>query len=461
MRKKKGYLVMKFNRFFMLIYVLLFFASSLTLTSCTNSDTSDEEEDTSDAYYEVEVDDPSYYEKFKGKNITINVYNWGEYISNGSEGSLDVIGAFEKISGIDVNYTNYATNEDMYAKFKSGTTSVYDVVIPSDYMINKMIEEDMLEEKNYDNIPNYKYIDEKFKTPDYDNSGVNNTAKYSVPYTWGTVGIIYNTEHVLEEEASTWDVLWNPKFKGQILMFSNSKDAFAIGLKKLNYSMNTTDVDQIEEATDILREQKQYVQTYVMDQIFDKMQLEEAWVAPYYAGDAITMIENAAINDVELAFTMPQEGTNIFIDAMCIPKGSRNKEAAEAFINFMCEVEVMAANGEYIYYSTPSTAAKELILENMDSYIADGDMTEEDKQRYLDISYPDNEQLSRCESFINLPKDTNELIIRNWSDIIIGIDEDTWWNKAILPVSIIIALGLCILIILLRYRKVQKKRARY
>ncbi len=444
------------KRFSTFIFALMLSFSSLSLWSCSDSSESEEGEDTSGAYYDVEVDDISYYEKFRDKNITINVYNWGEYISNGSEESLDVIGAFEKISGINVNYTNYATNEDMYAKFKSGATSVYDVVIPSDYMIDKMIEEDMLEEINYDNIPNYKYIDEEFKYPDYDNTGKNGTARFSVPYTWGTVGIIYNTKYVTKEEASTWNVLWNPKFSGEILMFSNSKDAFAIGLKKLGYSMNTTNVDEIEAATDLLREQKKYVQTYVMDQIFDKMQLEEAWVAPYYAGDAITMIENAAKNDVELAFAFPEEGTNLFIDAMCIPKGSKNKEAAEAFINFMCEVEVAAANGEYIFYSSPSTVAKEQILENMTEY-----MSEEEIESYLHISYPNDELIKQCESFINLPKDTNELIIRNWSDILIGIDEDTWWNKAILPVSIIIALGLCILIILLRYRKGQKKRAKY
>lgn len=444
------------KKFSTLIFALILIFSSLSFWSCSDSADLEEGEDTSGAYYDVEVDDISYYEKFRDRNITINVYNWGEYISNGSEESLDVIGAFEKISGINVNYTNFATNEDMYAKFKSGATSVYDVVIPSDYMIDKMIDEDMLEELNYDNIPNYKYIDEEFKYPDYDNTGENGTARYSVPYTWGTVGIIYNTKYVTEEEASTWDVLWNPKFAGEILMFSNSKDAFAIGLKKLGYSMNTTDVNEISEATDILRDQKKYVQTYVMDQIFDKMQLEEAWVAPYYAGDAITMIDNAAINDVELAFAFPKEGTNLFIDAMCIPKGSKNKEAAEAFINFMCEVEVAAANGEYIFYSSPSTIAKEQILENMTEY-----MSEEEINSYLQISYPNEQLIQQCESFINLPKDTNELIIRNWSDILIGIDEDTWWNKAILPVSIIIALGLCILIILLRYRKAQKKRAKY
>ena len=381
----------------------------------------------------ITVDDISYYEKFRDQGITLNVYNWGEYIADGSEGSLDVISEFEKISGIDVNYTNYATNEDMYAKFKAGSSSVYDIVIPSDYMIAKMIEEDMLEKLDFNNIPNIKYIADQYRYNSFDPNG-----EYSVPYTWGTVGIIYNKNYVTEEEASTWDVLWNEKFKGQILMFSNSKDAFAIALSKLGYSMNTENHDEINEAAALLREQKQYVQTYVMDQIFDKMQLEEAYVAPYYAGDAITMING----NENLAFAFPKESFNIFIDSICIPKGSANKEAAEAFINFLCETEIATANCDYIYYSTPHTEAKNFISEEM---------------KNSPIAYPDELTLERTESFVNLSKETNELVIRLWSDILIEADEDSWQNKAIVPVAIIIGLGLVILIILMRIRKAKKK----
>ncbi len=427
--------------------------SSVVITSCSS--------DMENATYDVMVDDISYYEKFRDRNIKINVYNWGEYISNGSDGSLDIIKAFEDISGIKVNYTTFATNEDLYAKFKSSNKTGYDVIIPSDYMIDKMIDEGMLAELNYDNIPNYKYIDDQFKKTEYDNSGVDGTARYSVPYTWGTVGIIYNKKWVTEEEASTWDVLWNPKFKNYILMFSNSKDAFAISLKRSGYNMNTTDPEEIEKAAEELRKQKPLVQTYVMDQIFDKMRLEEAWVAPYYAGDAITMIEDAAENGVELGFQVPKIGTNLFVDAMCIPKDSDNKEAAEAFINFLCEIDIMVANGEYIYYSIPSTVGKNATIQRLEEYVAEGDMTQEDVETYIAVSYPDEDILKNCDSFINLPKETNELIIRKWTDLLTGIDEDTWWNKAILPVSIILALGFCILIILLRYRKAQKKRAKY
>lgn len=442
------------KKFYTFIIASLFAISSISLWSCSdnNADGTDESADMTGAYYNVSIDDISYYEKFRDRNITINVYNWGEYISDGTEDSLDVVKAFEKISGINVNYNTFATNEDMYAKFKSGSTSVYDIVIPSDYMIGKMIDEGMLEKINFDNVPNFKYIDDSFKYLDFDP-----TNEYSVPYTWGVVGVVYNKKYVTEEEASTWDVLWNEKFKGEILMFSNSKDAFALALAKLGYSLNSTDKDEINEAAALLREQKPLVQTYVMDQVFDKMQLEEAWVAPYYAGDALTMIDNNS----NLAFAFPKEKSNIFTDSICIPKGSKNKEAAEAFINFMCEVEVMAANGEYIYYSTPSTAAKELILSNMESYVEDGDMTQEAVDNYIKVSYPSEDVVSRCEAYINLPQETNELTIRLWSDILLGIDEDSWWNKAILPVSIIIGLGFCILIILSRYRKAQKRRAKY
>ena len=405
--------------------------SLLSVSSCSKNES--EKEDFSNAVTEVTVRDSSYYEKFRDQKLSINVYNWGEYISNGSEGSLDVIAAFENISGINVNYTNYATNEDMYAKFKAGSGSVYDIVIPSDYMIAKMIKEDMLEKLDFDNIPNISYVDEQYRYPDFDKNG-----EYSVPYTWGTVGIIYNTKYVTEEEASTWDVLWNPKFKGEILMFSNSRDAFAIALAKLGYSLNTDNLGEIKEAGALLQEQKQYVQTYVMDQIFDKMQLEEAYVAPYYAGDAMTMIKR----NPSLAFAFPKESSNIFIDSICIPKGSENKEAAEAFINFLCEPEVAAANCEYICYSTPESAAKALLPEEM---------------RDSAIAYPPAETIARFESFVDLPSEANELMIRLWNDILVGTNDNGWQSGPLTIVTIIVGLALVILIILMKVRKNKKK----
>ncbi len=396
------------------------------LSSCAPSSTSDIAYD----YTEI-VEDLGYYEKFRDSDITLNVYNWGEYISDGTEGSLDVIAAFEEVSGISVNYTNYATNEDLYTKLKSGSTSVYDIIIPSDYMISKMISEDMLEELNFDNIPNFKYIDEAYRAPDFDPEG-----KFSVPYTWGTVGIVYNKDYVTEP-VDSWNVLWDEKYSGQILMFSNSRDAFAIALAKLGYSLNTEDPIEIEAAAEELRRQKPVVQTYVMDQVFDKMELVEAYVAPYYAGDAVTMIEKNA----SLAFAYPKETNNIFIDSICIPKGSKNKEAAEAFINFLCETEVAVANCEYICYSTPHTEAKNILTEDMEEW-------------QLAITYP--EDTTGMESFRNLSPETNENITRLWNDIRVT-NEDSWTNKNLVPVTIIIGLGLVILIILMRIRKARKK----
>lgn len=419
------------KRHLTVFFVLLSILSLLSVTSCSKNES--EKEDFSNAVTEVTVRDSSYYEKFRDQKLSINVYNWGEYISNGSEGSLDVIAAFENISGIKVNYTNYATNEDMYAKFKAGSGNVYDIVIPSDYMIAKMIKEDMLEKLDFDNIPNISYIDEQYRYPDFDKN-----CEYSVPYTWGTVGIIYNTKYVTEEEASTWDVLWNPKFKNEILMFSNSRDAFAIALAKLGYSLNTDNLGEIKEAGALLQEQKQYVQTYVMDQIFDKMQLEEAYVAPYYAGDAMTMIKR----NPSLAFAFPKESSNIFIDSICIPKGSENKEAAEAFINFLCEPEVAAANCEYICYSTPESAAKELLPDEM---------------KDSPIAYPDAETIARFESFVDLPSEANELMIRLWNDILIGTNDNGWQSGPLTIVTIIVGLALVILIILMKVRKNKKK----
>lgn len=419
------------KRHLTVFFVFLSILSLLSATSCSKNES--EKEDFSNAVTEVAVRDSSYYEKFRDQKLSINVYNWGEYISNGSEGSLDVIAAFENISGIKVNYTNYATNEDMYAKFKAGSGNVYDIVIPSDYMIAKMIKEDMLEKLDFDNIPNISYIDEQYRYPDFDKNG-----EYSVPYTWGTVGIIYNTKYVTEEEASTWDVLWNPKFKNEILMFSNSRDAFAIALAKLGYSLNTDNLGEIKEAGALLQKQKQYVQTYVMDQIFDKMQLEEAYVAPYYAGDAMTMIKR----NPSLAFAFPKESSNIFIDSICIPKGSENKEAAEAFINFLCEPEVAAANCEYICYSTPESAAKELLPDEM---------------KDSPIAYPDAETIARFESFVDLPSEANELMIRLWNDILIGTNDNGWQSGPLTIVTIIVGLALVILIILMKVRKNKKK----
>lgn len=326
------------------------------------------------------------------KKPVLKVYNWGEYISDGSDDTLDTIKAFEEKYDVKVQYDLFSTNEEMYTKIKSGSVS-YDVVIPSDYMISRMIKENMLEKLNFENIPNTEYIMDSFKNPAYDPNG-----EYTVPYTWGTVGLVYN-KTMVDGELDSWNALWDEKYKDNILMFLNSRDAFGIAEKLLGYSQNTTDEKEIRECADLLKTQKAVLQTYVMDEIFDKMEIGEAAVAPYYAGDAVTMISE----NPDLAFVVPKEGSNVFIDAMCIPKGSANKDLAELFINFMCETEIGKANIEKICYSTP--------LSNV--YDALPDETKNNS-----IIYPSEEILAKCESFINLPDETNLLMQDLWNEII-------------------------------------------
>ena len=318
------------------------------------------------------------------KKTTLYVYNWGQYISEGDDGSLDVIAAFEEAyPNIRVQYSTYDSNEIMYSKLANGGITV-DVIIPSDYMIGRMVQEGMLEELNFDNIPNYQYIDDSFKSTSYDPEN-----KYSVPYTWGTVGIIYNTKYVDEADVTGWELLWNEKYAGKILMFDNSRDAFGIAEYLLGYDVNTTDEAELQACAAKLAEQKPVVQQYVMDQIFDAMENEEAWIAPYYAGDYLTMVEE----NPDLAFYRPTaQGYNMFIDAMCIPTCCQEKEAAEAFINFLCSPEISSANMEFLGYSVPSTAAKEL----MDPEVANSD-----------VAYPDADTLATGTSFNYLPEETS------------------------------------------------------
>ena len=322
----------------------------------------------------------------------ITVYNWGQYISDGTDDCLDVIAAFEEETGIKVNYLTFDSNESMYTKLKTGGTT-FDVIIPSDYMIAKLISEDMLEPLDFDNIPNYQYIDDSFRDQAYDP-----TNAYSVPYTWGTVGLIYNTNYISEEDAQSWSCLWNSKYSGKILMFDNPRDAFAIAENMLGYSYNTEDEQELKNAADLLATQSPVLQAYVMDQIFDKMERGEAWAAPYYAGDYLTMVEE----NPDLGFSHPQEGFNIFIDAMCIPKGCQNKEGAEAFINFLCRPDISAANLDYIGYSTPETAAKEYLDEEI---VNDP------------VAYPDDETLARSESFAELSIEATQQMNDLWLSV--------------------------------------------
>lgn len=320
----------------------------------------------------------------------ITVYNWGQYISDGTDGSLDVLEAFTEATGIRVNYVTFDSNETMYTKLKTGGSS-YDIVIPSDYMIAQMIAEDMLEPIDFSNVPNYANIDEAFKNTDYDPDN-----RYSVPYTWGTVGLIYNTKFV--EPTSSWRTLWDSKYQGKILMFDNPRDAFAIAELLEGLSPNTEEQRDFQKAAALLQAQKPVLQQYVMDQIFERMEREEAWAAPYYAGDYLIMAEE----NPNLAFCHPDEGFNLFIDAMCIPKGCENKAGAEAFINFMCDPEISGANLEFIGYSTPISAAREF----MDPEVAESP-----------IAYPDEDTLARGASFKALSIDASQRMNALWLDV--------------------------------------------
>ena len=323
----------------------------------------------------------------RNQTITLNVYNWGQYIADGSDDSMEVIKEFEtRYPHIKVNYSTYDSNEIMYSKLANGGITV-DVIIPSDYMIARLIQEDMLLELNFDNIPNYQYIDENFRNTSYDPEN-----KYSVPYTWGTVGILYNTKYVDEADVTGWELLWNEDYAGKILMFGNSRDAFGIAQYLLGYDVNTTDKAELQACADKLRQQKPVLQQYVMDEIFATMQNEEAWIAPYYAGDCLTMMEE----NENLAFYLPEDqGFNLFIDAMCIPACCQEKEAAELFINFLCDPEIAGANMDWISYSTPISAAKEYM----------------DPETVSDpVSYPPDQVLANGTSYAHLPEEITRYV---------------------------------------------------
>ncbi len=328
------------------------------------------------------------------EQITLNVYNWGQYIADGSDGSLDIIAEFERrYPHIDVNYSTYSDNETMYSKLAGGGITV-DVIIPSDYMIARLIKEDMLLELNYDNIPNYQYVDDTFRGMAYDPED-----KYSVPYTWGTVGIIYNSKYVDEADVTGWELLWNEKYADKILMFGNSRDAFGIAQYMLGYDVNTTDEEELSHCAQKLMEQKPVIQQYVMDECFAIMQNEEAWIIPYYAGDYLTM---AAVNP-DLKFYLPEhQGFNLFIDAMCIPTCAQEKEAAELFINFLCDPEISAANMDWVCYSTPIGAAKEFLDPEVVA---------------SPVSYPDPEMLKKASSFTFLNPETTRLVEKLFMEV--------------------------------------------
>lgn len=323
----------------------------------------------------------------KKSSEVLNIYNVGDYIDE------DLVSKFEEETGVKVVYETYDTNEAMYQKLKSGSTN-YDLIFPSDYMVEKLIEEDMLNEIDYSNIPNYeKNIMDNFKNPTYDPNN-----KHSVPYLWGTFGVVYNKTMVDEADLKGWDVLWNKKYEGQIQMLDSVRDTMGIALMKLGYSLNSEKQSEIEQAKQELINQLPLIQAYVNDDGKDRLLAGDAAMGIYYSGDASVMMKE----NTDLAYYIPETGTNKWIDAMCIPKTAENKKEAEQFINFMLDGENALQNIEYIQYSTPNKAAFDLLSDEMKN----------DK-----TAYPSEEIINKSESFLNLPKDVLKMYDEAWTEI--------------------------------------------
>lgn len=384
-------------------------------------------------------------EENMGASTTLYVYNWGEYISDGSEGSLDVNRAFEEYCreelgmNVTVNYSTYSSNEDLYAKLSSGAVS-YDVIIPSDYMVARLAAEGLLKQVNpRETIENYQYIDDQFKGLYYDPEEL-----YSVPYTYGTVGIIYNTEMVLENEADLgkWSLLWDADYTGNILQFNNPRDAFGTAQFALGYSINSNNPDEWKAALDKLKEQKSVVQGYVMDEVFNKLKGGSAAIAPYYAGDFFTMYADNELLD----FFYPEGSTNVFVDAMCIPSSTKNYELALEYINFMLTEEVAIENAEYICYASPNS----LVYENED-YIAY--MEEEVHPNAISILY--DFDMEEMEFYHDLPTETRMLMNELWEELKI----ESTIGTGIYIICAVIVLGVAAWGIFLFVRK--KIRASY
>ena len=331
------------------------------------------------------------YYSFQGQKRSkqkVIVYNWGEYLDP------EVITMFEEETGIDVIYEEFETNEIMYPKVQSGAIA-YDVVCPSDYMIQKMLDNGLLAEINFDNVPNLKNIGQRYmdKSREFDPEN-----KYSVPYCWGTVGILYN-KTMVDEPIDSWSILWDDKYRDNILMQDSVRDAFGVTLKYLGYSLNSTDLDELTEAMNLLIVQKPLVQAYVIDQVRDKMIGNEAAIGVIYSGEAIyTQNENP-----DLEYVIPKEGSNIWIDSWVIPKNAEHKENAEAFINFLCRPDIALMNFDYITYSTPNTAARELI--------------EDEDIRSSKIAFPDDSELEHCETFHYLGDEADAVYMDLWNKV--------------------------------------------
>ena len=419
------------KRFLSLLTVLALLSGILALSACSGGGATSDEAD--------------YNGGYQGE---VNVYNWGEYISPGDDGSMDVIKEFENRYHIKVNYTNYETNEELY-NVLSNSNSTYDVIIPSDYMIARLREEGMLAKIDYDNIPNYKYISERFKNMAYDP-----TNEYSVPYTWGFVAIVYNTDLIEEGSVTGFKDLWDPAYKDDgILMFNNSRDAMAIAMQlcdpPIDPGAESFTREDIDRATAKLIEQKSVLKKYVMDQVFTEMEGGQSGIATYYAGDISTMMGN----NEALSYCLPEEGSNLFNDAMCIPANCKNKENAELFINFMCEPEIAAENAEYINYGTPNEGAMELL---------DEEMLEDE------LINPPEEYLEKCYAFSNIDDDIYSYMQKRFVEAcsasaeVSSVEKKVVNPAALWGVGIILALIIIatLVIVILDIRKAVKNRGR-
>ncbi len=366
-----------------------------------------------------------YYKNLGLQGTVLNVYNWGEYID---DEEIDVVTEFERLTGCEVNYTTFESNENMYSKLSGGGVS-YDVIIPSDYMVERLMSEDMLLPLDYKNIPNYnKYFDNE----KYGYLMENGVSDYAVIYNVGTTILIYNKK-LVKEEPTSWKVLWDEQYKGKVLMFNNPRDAFAIAQFALGQDINTTDKADWDAAADLLSEQRRLVKPeYVMDEVFIKMESGEYAFATYYAGDYELMVEN----NPDLGFVFPEEGVNTFYDAMCIPSASQNKKGAEAFINFMLEPEIALANAEYIYYATPNKA----VIENPDYSLGDSEAV-----------YPDN--LENTQEFHNLPTDTLQYMNSLWMKV---KGENDAQGLYVCFFSVIIAVVVIIIINIIKKKRMAK-----
>lgn len=305
----------------------------------------------------------------------LNIFNVADYIDE------SLIDKFEDETGIKVVYNTYESNEIMYQKVKNSPGS-YDLIVPSDYMIEKMIKEDMLEKIDYSNIPNYSNIGEQYKNLPYDPNN-----EYSVPYMWGTIGIIYDAD-VITETVDSWDLLWNQKYTGDIFIFDSIRDTLAISLARLGYSINSTNQNELDEAVVELIKQKPILQSYVMDEVKDNMINGAASIATVYSGDAVYIQQQA--KDLNLKYVVPKEGSNRWFDAMVIPKDAKSKTEAEQFINFLSDPENAKINVEYIGYATPNTSAYELL---------------DEETRNNKTAYPDESILEKTEIFRDLGTD--------------------------------------------------------